>query len=162
SPPPMIEGDRTTLIEGRPIRPQDALDLQPILQSKTPAPRARQTALSRFIGYVETVTQSAKRQLDPALAALSRVKGGGIVISFVALVIVPSFATVIYFALIASDQFTAEARFAVRQIEPDSHEAILNASTIGPTNTPSTGTNGSTTTGSSGNLSFTMTGQNEY
>jgi capsular polysaccharide transport system permease protein len=160
--PSTIEGDRVTLIEDRPLH-VGPLDPPLNLQSKMPIPAAPRTALSTFIGYLDSIAQTTKRQLDPALAVLSRVKGGGIVISFVALVIVPSFATIIYFALIASDQFTAEARFAVRQIEPDSHEAILNASSTGPNDSSSAGkNNGSNTSTSSGSLSFTMTGQNEY
>jgi capsular polysaccharide transport system permease protein len=158
SSPAMIEGEKIALIGDQPIRPRDALNLQPDLRSKTPTSTARRTTLSTFVGYVETLAQSTRRQLH---AVLSRVKGGGLLISFVALVVVPSFATVIYFALIASDQFTAEARFAVRQIEPESHEAILNASNIGPNDTARAGPNKISTTTDS-NLSFTMTGQNEY
>jgi len=43
----------------------------------------------------------------------------GYFISFLAVVVAPAFAVTVYFALIASDQYVAEARFAVHQMEAD-------------------------------------------
>ncbi len=42
-----------------------------------------------------------------------------ILISFITLVIIPSITVGVYLAFIASDQYTAEMRFAVRPAEPD-------------------------------------------
>lgn len=69
--------------------------------------------------------------------------------SFIGLVLAPAFAAMIYFALIAADQFAAQARFAVRQIDIGSSETVAVADDA--------------STGSSGaNFSFTAPGQNAY
>ncbi len=67
--------------------------------------------------------------------------------SFIGFVLIPAFAAGIYYALIASDQLSAEARFAVRQVESD-------------VATPLSGDGGAA--GASVNFSFTATGQNAY
>ena len=64
--------------------------------------------------------------------------------SFIGFVLIPAFAAGIYYALIASDQLSAEARFAVRQVESD-------------VATPLSGDGGAA--GASVNFSFTATGQ---
>ena len=55
----------------------------------------------------------------------------------------PSFAAILYFAFLASDQYAVEARFAVRSVEPEQAES---------------GTNGASST----SFSFTLSGQNAY
>jgi capsular polysaccharide transport system permease protein len=71
--------------------------------------------------------------------------------SFVGCVLVPAFAATVYFAFIASSQFTAEARFAVRQLDVDS-----SASTASAANSSSDSNGGNV------NFSFTGPGQNAY
>jgi capsular polysaccharide transport system permease protein len=82
---------------------------------------------------------------------LARTKVSPLLASFVGCVLVPAFAAMIYFALIASDQLAAEARFAVRQIDADSSDT-----------TASTSTDSNTSGGTNVNFSFTATGQNAY
>ncbi|MGA2895925.1 MAG: capsule biosynthesis protein [Xanthobacteraceae bacterium] len=82
--------------------------------------------------------------------ALPRVMTSPLWASFIGLVLVPSFAAMVYFALIASDQLAAEARFAVRQIAADSSD------------TTASGSNTSDSGGGSVNFSFTTPGQNAY
>lgn len=78
-----------------------------------------------------------------------RVKMSPLMASFIGFVLVPTFAATIYFALIASDQFAAQARFAVRQIDMGSGESMAGAE--------------NSATGSTGvNFSFTAPGQNAY
>jgi capsular polysaccharide transport system permease protein len=74
------------------------------------------------------------------------VKFSPVLASFLGLVIVPSLAATVYFALIASNQLTAEARFAVRQVEIDASDSSGHESSDG----------------SSINFSFTATGQDAY
>ena len=52
------------------------------------------------------------------------------IITFILLVIVPSVISIIYFSLIASDQYTAEARFAVRSLGDDSDAAGMSGNLI--------------------------------
>jgi capsular polysaccharide transport system permease protein len=78
-----------------------------------------------------------------------RVKASPLLVSFVAVVLVPAFAALIYFVLIASDQFAAQARFAVRQIDIGSSDSMASAE--------------NSATGSTDvNFSFTAPGQNAY
>ena len=80
---------------------------------------------------------------------LPRLKVSLLLASFIGCVLVPAFAATVYFAIFASDQFAAQARFAVRQID------------IGSTDTTATADNSST--GSTDvNFSFTAPGQNAY
>jgi capsular polysaccharide transport system permease protein len=149
SPPPIIEGEKIKLLEepATESRPNRPLDLQLDTDSKRPPPTQGRAALSPISGYVESVVQLASRQVDSALGLISRVKGGGVLVSFLALVIAPSFATIVYFTLIAADQFTAEARFAVRQIEPESEGTTFDTASATPTGI---------------NFAFTLAGQNDY
>ena len=145
----MIEGEKVTLLEERApeLGQHQPIDLQLDTYSKPPPSKDGRTALSPIFGYLETAARVARRQVDSALELISRVKGGGVLVSFLAVVIVPSFATVVYFALIASDQFTAQARFAVRQVEPDSEGTTFDTASATPTGI---------------NFAFTLAGQNDY
>lgn len=69
-----------------------------------------------------------------------------ILLSFISLVLAPSFATMIYFALFAADQYAVETRFAVRSVEVEAGDASAQ---------------GASSAASSG-FSFTATGQNAY
>ena len=80
---------------------------------------------------------------------LSRLKISPLLTSFIGLVLAPAFAATVYFALFASDQFAAQARFAVRQIDMGSAESMASADNA---------TSGSPDV----NFSFTAPGQNAY
>lgn len=56
------------------------------------------------------------------------------VMSFIAFVILPFIASVLYFAFIASDQYTAEARFAVRTIARESAEDDVDSDVLSMSN----------------------------
>lgn len=75
---------------------------------------------------------------------LPSIKLPPILLSFLLLVVAPAFATMVYFALFAADQYAVEARFAVRSVEAEAGEA------------------GAGNPGSSSSFSFTATGQNAY
>jgi len=79
--------------------------------------------------------------------ALPRLKISPHLASFIGCVLVPAFAAVVYYAFIASNQYAAEARFAVRAVEADVGDAAKD---------------GASSTGSSVSFSFTATGQNAY
>src|SRR5262245_61647126 len=84
---------------------------------------------------------------------LPRLKVSPLLATFVAFVLAPAFAAVIYFAFIASDQWTAEARFAVRSVEAESGAGES-------TNNAGAGT--SNPAASVASFSFTATSQNAY
>jgi capsular polysaccharide transport system permease protein len=77
--------------------------------------------------------------------ALPRLKISPHLASFIGCVLVPAFAATAYFAFIASNQYAAEARFAVRALEADLGD---------PTSDGSRGSNV--------NFSFIASGQNAY
>ena len=76
--------------------------------------------------------------------ALPRLKISPHLASFIGCVLVPAFAATAYFAFIASNQYAAEARFAVRALEAD------------------LGDPASDSRGSNLNFSFIVSGQNAY
>jgi len=79
---------------------------------------------------------------------LPRIKMSALLWSFIAVVIVPGFASIVYFALIASSQLAAEARFAVRQVEVAASDRLSSKDS----------SNGN----ASINFSFTASGQDAY
>src|SRR5262245_38793654 len=82
---------------------------------------------------------------------LPRLKVSPLLATFVAFVLAPAFAAVIYFAFIASDQWTAEARFAVRSVEAEAADPSNNA-----------GAGSSNPAATAASFSFTATSQNAY
>jgi capsular polysaccharide transport system permease protein len=123
--------------------PPRLLESQPIQQS---------TSLTKQLGDSKAVIRKLindARTLGGKLTrgfTLPQVKFSPVLASFLGLVIVPSLAATVYFALIASNQLTAEARFAVRQVEIDASDSSGHESSDG----------------SSINFSFTATGQDAY
>jgi capsular polysaccharide transport system permease protein len=92
-----------------------------------PAPRS--ASLAKRIGDART---TVRKLIDDAKSvsgkvtsglAIPRVKVTPLLASFIGLVLVPSFAAMVYFAFIASNQFAAEARFEVRQVDMDTTDA---------------------------------------
>jgi len=81
---------------------------------------------------------------------LPRIKMSALLWSFIAVVVVPGFASIVYFALIASSQLAAEARFAVRQVEVAASDGLSSK------DSSSAGGNASIS------FSFTATGQDAY
>jgi capsular polysaccharide transport system permease protein len=123
-------------------------------ESSLPVAAARTTALSPasdqgLVGEVESKVERPVRAILRGLT-LPNVKVSPLLASFVACVLVPAFAATIYFALFASNQYAAEARFAVRTVNADGGDA--------PKDEGSSGSSG----GSSVNFSFTASGQNAY
>jgi capsular polysaccharide transport system permease protein len=106
-----------------------------------PLARAPAAAAKEMVGRVERVTTAPARAIPAALASIPP-----ILLSFFLLVLAPSFAVTLYFALFASDQFSVESRFAVRSVEVESAQ--------------SEGASGGVA--SSVGFSFTATGQNAY
>jgi capsular polysaccharide transport system permease protein len=92
-------------------------------------------AARQLAGQVERIAAEANRALE------SRTRIPPLWLSFIAFVIVPSFAAAVYFAFFAADQFSVETRFAVRAIEL---EAIA------------------TPKGESATFTFTPSGQNAH
>jgi capsular polysaccharide transport system permease protein len=130
-------------------------DLAPAASQFRPvAPQHDSSALSSHADEVRTIGPGLKSFLAlPRFAFLEdvvpRLKASPLLASFIAVVLVPAFAALVYFVLIASDQFAAQARFAVRQIDIGSSD-----STASVDNSAS----GSTDV----NFSFTAPGQNAY
>jgi capsular polysaccharide transport system permease protein len=96
-----------------------------------------------LVGKAESPARAILRSL-----ALPRLKISLHLASFIGCVLVPAFAATVYFAFIASNQYAAEARFAVRALEADFGDPASDGS--------------SESKGSSVNFSFTASGQNAY
>jgi capsular polysaccharide transport system permease protein len=88
----------------------------------------RAVASPRASGALALVRRIVGRRPSPPPAIIEDAKGAVAVaapstrppaylISFLALVVAPAFASAVYFAFLASDQFVAEARFAVRSAQ---------------------------------------------
>jgi capsular polysaccharide transport system permease protein len=65
------------------------------------------------IGLRRTPQEISPQPVSVGISDPPRRRMSGYMLSFIAIVIVPALATILYFALIASDQYTSEARFAV-------------------------------------------------
>jgi capsular polysaccharide transport system permease protein len=78
-------------------------------------PRRLAPATNRNL--IQTVVPRAQAFVREVVAP--RLKASPHLATFVAFVLVPAFAAVIYYAFIASSQYVAEARFAVRALEAD-------------------------------------------
>ncbi|WP_159731024.1 capsule biosynthesis protein [Methylosinus sp. Ce-a6] len=117
----------------RPDAPRPSRSLVPIgwLRPLSHAPEAAR----QIVVQVERIATEANRALE------SRTRIPPIWLSFIAFVLVPSFAATFYFAFLAADQFAVETRFAVRAIEL---EAVA------------------TPKGESASFTFTPSGQNAY
>jgi capsular polysaccharide transport system permease protein len=102
-----------------------------------PTPPSEKQVLSARVAEGTTAIQRFFRGL-----AIPRLKTSVVLASFIGCVLLPSFAVTIYFVFIAANQFTADARFAVRQIETDSSDMSPSEASV--------------------NFSFTATGQNAY
>jgi capsular polysaccharide transport system permease protein len=105
------------------------------------APAVIPAVMKELATRVERVAAAPVRALP-----LPRVKVPPILLSFILLVLAPSFATAIYFALFAADQYAVESRFAVRSVEAEASES-----------SPQGGS-----ASASSSFSFTATGQNAY
>lgn len=108
-------------------------------------PLAKAPAAAReLVGRAERIASETTRALR-----LPRTKISPILLSLIGAVVAPAFAATVYFAFLASDQFVAETRFAVRTPngEPDQAQS-------------DTGKGASST--SSLNFAFTASGQNAY
>lgn len=79
--------------------------------------------LKRFGVNRQSPTKSNEIPLDVEEETASQPDVSGkppwLLISFLVMVVVPSFLALLYFAIFASDQYTAEARFAVRSLADD-------------------------------------------
>jgi len=110
----------------------------------------------------QVVAPEPKRGFALGHVALKAVKSSPLLASFIACVLVPGFAATIYFVFLASNQWAAEARFEVRQVDIDSRDTSL-------TNVSQTNGQGGSTSQSAQqsaqsitNFSFTATGQDAY
>jgi capsular polysaccharide transport system permease protein len=152
---PKVSGRRITALLAEVHDVDIAPDLDPgASQSRPVAPQPDSNALPPHTDDAQTIGPALKSFLTlPRFAflqdALPRVKASPLLVSFVAVVLVPAFAALVYFALIASDQFAAQARFAVRQIDIGSSDSMATAENSA---------SGSTDV----NFSFTAPGQNAY
>lgn len=105
-----IDHLRETAVDGRPAVVRrapslPAIRLGPGVQAlRSLAGRALQR-VGRAVGEPETATETSLRR---------RVAASPVLVSFILLVMIPTAASIVYFAFIASNQYTAEARFAVR------------------------------------------------
>ncbi len=104
--PPLDEQDER--IRTRPVaRPSRSLVPAAWLRPLAHAPEAAR----QLVEQVERIATEANRALE------SRTRIPPLWLSFIAFVIVPSFAAAVYFAFFAADQYAVETRFAVRAIE---------------------------------------------
>ncbi|HMK90112.1 MAG TPA: capsule biosynthesis protein [Methylocystis sp.] len=130
---------RTTRMTAPP--PEEPARLPAAIDWLRPLARAP-AAMREIAARVERVTGAPVRAIPAPLA-----KVPPLLASFIVLVLAPSVAAALYFALLAADQYTVESRFSVRSVEPEAAE------------TGSTGGGGGSPVGG---FSFTATGQNAY
>jgi capsular polysaccharide transport system permease protein len=90
--------------------------------------------------FVQTVAPRAQTFVREVVAP--RLKASPHLATFITFVLVPAFAAVIYFAFIASNQYAAETRFAVRALEADYGNGEKDSSSV--------------------NFSFTLGGQDAF
>ena len=129
--PPDAEKDRLLEVKSRANEKSRFLTASTWLRPLANAPLAAREVLS----HMERIATETTRALQTP-----RTKIPPILLSFIAVVLAPSFAAILYFAFLASDQYAVEARFAVRSVEPEQAEP-----------------------GASGtSFSFTLAGQNAY
>jgi capsular polysaccharide transport system permease protein len=94
-------------------------------QADAPAPRFWATRVSR--GLVRRIVRGGdaprpaiiEDSIGQVTLAAPRTRPSAYLVSFVLFVVIPSIAASLYFAFLASDQFVAEARFAVRAAQVD-------------------------------------------
>jgi len=147
--------NQTVLAEEREIEVASQVPTA-VRQRLIESPQHESTSISTKFDGSEPVTAAPKLPFAlPRVAflldRLPRTKVSPLLASFIGCVLVPAFAATIYFAIIASGQLAAEARFAVRQIDFDSSDTTASASN---TSIDSNGTGV--------NFSFTAPGQNAY
>lgn len=107
-----------------------------------PLAEAAPHAVKEIIGRVESVATTRGAAIARPASSIPP-----ILLSFILFVLAPAFAASLYFAFLASDQYTVEAQFAVRSVEAEA---------------PQSETAGSGAAAPSGGFSFTATGQNAY
>jgi len=132
--PPDAEKDRLVEVKSRADEKSRFLTASTWVRPLANAPVAARKVLS----HMERIATETTRALQP-----TRTKIPPFLLSLIAVVLAPSFAAILYFAFLASDQYAVEARFAVRSVEPEQTES---------------GTNGASST----SFSFTLAGQNAY
>ncbi len=98
--------------------------------------KPQQTGWLRLYGTGKRLLRAKKSpRIDIEAADEPATQSGGktpwTLISFVLLVLMPFIATLIYFVFIASDQYTSEARFAVRSLADDGSDDRLDAGIMG-------------------------------
>ncbi len=120
-----------------------------------PAPQREGARKLPEVVDAQIVGPKLKRGLALAQAGLALLKVSPLLASFVGFVLVPAFASTVYFAVIASDQWAAEARFEVRQVETESRDTSL-------TTGNKDGEMKSSGSQSMSGFSFTATGQDAY
>ena len=147
--------------DGLAVVEQEMPDAGPRSVSSAPQsahlPTLQREGARKFPGVVDAqiVGPKLKRGLALAQAGLALLKVSPLLASFVGFVLLPAFASTVYFAFIASDQWAAEARFEVRQVETESRDTSLT------TGNKDGGMKGSGSQ-STGSFSFTATGQDAY
>jgi capsular polysaccharide transport system permease protein len=120
----VIEIDHRAVDE-RPARPTGSAEPRPA-QSLTIFRLAR--SLAKAPEAARLIVKEVERiavEADRALGWRDRIPP--ILGSFIAFVVLPAAAASVYFAFIASDQFTVETRFAVRSLDVDSSPSSLGA-----------------------------------
>jgi capsular polysaccharide transport system permease protein len=122
---------------------------------KSPVPAAE-------IEDAQVVAPEPKRGFALGRVALQAVKSSPLLASFIACVLVPGFAATIYFVFLASNQWAAEARFEVRQVDIDSRDTSLTNASQPNGQGGSTGQTAQQSAQSITNFSFTATGQDAY
>jgi capsular polysaccharide transport system permease protein len=119
---------------------------------------ARDLARSQTVGQATAIARELARSTERIAGEAVRALEGPdrkfspILLSFIGLVVAPAFAVVLYFAFIASDQFAAETRFAVRSWGGDQGDSGSSSTSAGESSNPT----------SSLSMAFSTSGQNAY
>jgi hypothetical protein len=87
-------------------------------------PRVRRGPVQRFRARAEDAEAPRPAIIEDSIGSVTiaapRARPSAYLVSFILFVVIPSIVATLYFAFLASDQFVAEARFAVRSAQVDS------------------------------------------
>jgi len=128
---------REEILEARRASGQKPMIVSGLIRPLSAAPAAAR----EIVYHVERIAAQTQK-------ALPKANIPPILLSYILTVVIPAFAVLLYFLLFATDQFAAEARFAVRSIDADTSENATGS--------------GSASASGGGSFAFTASSQNAF
>jgi capsular polysaccharide transport system permease protein len=154
--------EKLAIAEKRIIGSEQFVVAAPSPPGQVPVQSHESVTVPAEIEDAQIVAPEAKRGFALGLLAFRSVKSSPLLASFIGCVLVPAFAATIYFVFLASNQWAAEARFEVRQVDIDSRDTSLTNASQTNGQSGSTSQSAQQSVQSVTNFSFTATGQDAY